>query len=301
MDPGGFSWTNPDAPAVEVPSSGASRHRFGRPLVAVLLIAAAVLAYTALAGNGGGGSLNPVAQAAEKTARYPGGRMTMNGSITASQQPTPLQMSSNVVFNGDTGQARATFTASGPPPFGSVSATTVIAEDSLYVRSSELPASIGAAWIKLPADSHEANQQDFTLMNPAKQLAALESVSDGITVLGREPIRGRATTRYAANLSFDKEADLMTAFGDTKSADLLGKIADRSVSDSIPINVWVDSRGLVRRLAFTISTNADSGGTVSFNMSMDFFDFGGSPHIAIPPADQVYEAGAAGDLDSLSQ
>jgi len=63
--------------------------------------------------------------------------------------------------------------------------------------------------------------------------------------------------------------------------------------------VWVDGKGLVRRIAISIAiTAAGNGGQVA--LQIDFLSFNASPPVSAPPSSQVYDlTGAA--LQGLSQ
>jgi hypothetical protein len=266
--------------------------------VATLAIAAALLAFTVLGSSDS--KLSPIAQAAEKTNTYSGGRMTMEGSMTSATLSGPVQLSSDMAFDNAAGKVRGTFSINGPPPVGSLSGTEIVSGNKHYVSSPALPAPAGKTWMRIPSQATAGGDsgEPFSLADPTDQLAVLESVSGGVGVVGREQIRGDATTHYFANISFDKEAELLRAVGEGENADMVDEVADLSVTDGIPINVWIDTRGLVRRLTFTIVVD-QGGGSGAINMSMDFFGFGSKPKIEVPPADQVYE-GSPQMLDSLS-
>jgi hypothetical protein len=300
MDQGGFSWTNPDVQPVEQPPSGPSRRQIGMVAMATLAIAVGLLAFTVLGANNGGkgGALSPIAQAAEKTSGFPDGRLRMTVSATGSLLPSPIEITMNGAFNGATGESQTSFSVSGPPPLSTVAGTAVVSGNSYYLRSPSLPVPGGKVWMHLPLQA--VGQSDTSVAETTNQLDDLKSVSDSVTLVGQEQVRGESTRHYASNLSLDKAADLLGGLGfDDESDQVLAKIADRAAVDDFPLNVWIDERGLVRRLTFSLAIADDSGGTGSIGANMEFFGFGSKPKIAVPPAYQVYEAPPE-LLDSLS-
>ena len=56
-------------------------------------------------------SIAPLAQAAERTARYPGARMTFRGELEVPGSGTVVSMRGKGAFNGETGLSRTTVTA----------------------------------------------------------------------------------------------------------------------------------------------------------------------------------------------
>ena len=98
---------------------------------------------------------------------------------------------------------------------------------------------------------------------PTGVLEQLRAVGD-VEELGREQVRGVETTRYRA---------LLRPPGGTEE-------------DALPVEVWIDDDGLVRRLRVTYGQRAAS-------VTVELFDFGADVDVEPPPADQVT------DLDEL--
>ena len=305
MGEGSWGWTNPDyTPQAESAPGGPTGRQVRLVLVATLLIAAALLAYTVLgADNGGKGSaLNPIAQAAEKTAHYPGERMRMTGSFTAPGSPVTLQLHGSGAYNGTTQRGRFDMTIDNLLPTGSFTMKEVVDEDGFYIGSPQfagrLPA--GKTWVRLDASSDDATGSAISQGDPRQQLEALESVSNAIATVGTESIDGHRTTHYSAQIGVDKEVDQMRAAGDDKAADDLEQIAEQTGIANIPVEAWIDDRGLLRRMAMTVPVPNDLGRQINLNLDMYFFDFGGHPSIETPPPARVYETSTF-DLDALTQ
>jgi hypothetical protein len=73
-----------------------------------------------------------------------------------------------------------------------------------------------------------------------------------------------------------------------RAIDQLGSGADQLLDASLPVDVFVDDDGLVRKLAMNFDLPGQSGtGAGSAAITMEMFDFGSDVSIEPPPADQV--------------
>jgi hypothetical protein len=124
-----------------------------------------------------------------------------------------------------------------------------------------------------------ANQAD-----PSQSLRMLMA-SSGARVTGSERIRGVQTTHYSFNIDFKKLAHDNKQF--RQFTDAIGSV-------SAPAEAWIDAKGHVRRLAFTMSLGAQLGTPMSMTMTEDLYDFGARADIT-PPSDDLVV-----DLSSLS-
>lgn len=148
------------------------------------------------------------------------------------------------------------------------------------------------AWIEAAVDDATSVTGQFGVDGPESPtdiLQALAAMDANVTEIGRETVRGAETTHYqvvidleaaAANLPADERAEL--------EAELPG-----GVSGMLPIDVWMDDNGLVRRLVIEIDDVASMGlgpdaeGIDSVLIEFELFDVGEPVMITPPPADQV--------------
>jgi hypothetical protein len=119
-------------------------------------------------------------------------------------------------------------------------------------------------------------------------LRYLRATSGQVTRVGQEEVRGVKTTHYKATIDLRKMPKLGRG-----SAERL--IAAGSPA-TMPIEVWVDGRKLVRRMRMQIAMKlpATAGPAAGQEMDLDetieLYNFGPKPRIEPPPADQVYDA-----------
>jgi hypothetical protein len=173
----------------------------------------------------------------------------------------------------------------------------------VYLRfpliASELPE--GKEWIKVDVDALAQMKGveldleqlgSFGATDPLSILEALEAVSGPLETVGREEIRGTDTTHYRTTLDPAKLAAQAEAAGATE--DVLGSFKDALAQAdlaSVPLDVWVDDAGLLRRMEIDVAmTQGGLGGGTSMRLTFDLFDYGAEVDVEPPPADVVADA-----------
>jgi hypothetical protein len=251
--------------------------------LAVVGVAVALLAPS------GGGVLDPVAQAANVTADAGTAEFGIAGNVTAAGQSIPLNGNGAV----DMRNQRMRMSMSFPiPGLGSVQTDALYDGDALYMHLPEALVSripLGKAWMKFDlaalAKSSGVDLKQLTQANqgnPADMLQALKGVGSS-RKLGTENIRGVATTHYRATIDPKKALDRIP---DKQSAAALKQMLSTSGLRSLPIDVWIDRAGRVRRESMKFSANG-----TSMDMTVEFTRFGVPVDTSPPPADQVLDAG----------
>ena len=234
--------------------------------------------------------IDPVAQAADTTAAAGTAAFGLAGSMTAERQSIPISGSGAV----DMGDQRMRMSMSMPiPGLGQFDVEEIFDGGAFYMR---LPSSLtqrlpgGKPWMKIDLDAMgKAAGLDLKQMmqanqsNPGDMLQALKAVGSS-RVVGNENIGGAATTHYRAEVDLSKAAERIP---DKTTVDTLKQTFAASGLDSIPIDVWIDRSGRVRREQFKMS-----GTGFSMDMTIEFTRFGVAVDTTPPPADQVMDAGA---------
>lgn len=251
-----------------------------------MVVAFVVLASQKGGDGGGGGPLNAIAQAAEKTRHEPGARVAVRMTVTEpGSKPTPMW--GRMVYD-DEAHARAVLTVLPPGSDESFQMNMVTDGTTMYMSSrhfGSLPD--GAEWMKL--DFGFAQNPELPVPgNPdaVRQLELLEVASDDIEKLGREKVGGVPTTHYSGTVSVDRQAERLRDVG----AD---ELAERVEGEGSPtaIEAWIDDRGLMRRMRIVqTSPQVEGDGTGTIAMRMDFSDFGIEPEIEVPDSGEVFDA-----------
>jgi hypothetical protein len=194
--------------------------------------------------------------------------------------------------------------AAGAPDFDDPSGWKVEAvQDGTvsYVRfpalDEQLPA--GKSWIR--TDSRDTPQQgfdgmqlaQFTSNDPRELLEVLRGVSGEIEIVGSEQLRGAATTHYRATIDPLEYGKLASPDKRQELESLAEQMAAQSGRREIPVDVWLDEGGLVRKLTMAISA-MQPGTSDSSDVSMTFeiYDYGKDVDIDLPTASEVVDASA---------
>lgn len=120
--------------------------------------------------------------------------------------------------------------------------------------------------------------------DPRQGLAVLRGVVDGgVEEVGDEEVRGAGTTRYRARVDLRKAAEEARPDGDPGAFD---RMIDLLGQDSIRVEVWIDSDGVVRRVRMPMPLPEEAGGG-QMTMTVEYHDFGVEADIAEPDPAEV--------------
>jgi hypothetical protein len=210
-------------------------------------------------------ALDPVAQAANKTTDVAGARFELSARVTALGRRLAISGHGELADHGRKAHVLLTVPGSSSP------IEAVAADSTVYVRGGPVDAVAHGKWVRV-----QANDPAFNLAqaDPAKLLDTLRS-SSKIQKRGSVTIRGVPTTHYVARVRLDKLAQNLSP-GDRRALKQAGK-------RQIPVDVWVDAQGLVRRVKVDARPVA---------ATLDLFDFG-DVTVQVPPASDTT------DLSSL--
>ena len=151
--------------------------------------------------------------------------------------------------------------------------------------------------------------------DPTNTLQLLTSAADHVEQIGADTVRGEVTTHYRAILG------LAQAFGatDPQIEAQLGEVLGGMGLTEIPVDVWLDDLGRMRRQTIVIQSNAAAGvpqarpspdsaammsaEPVAFRstVTLEMFDFGVPVDIRIPAPDEVDDAPLTGDHGAAHQ
>jgi LppX_LprAFG lipoprotein len=165
---------------------------------------------------------------------------------------------------------------------------TVITGNVLYMRSSvfgQLGLPANKQWVKL--DLGQLAQQSGvdlsslanTSPTPASALSYLRGASR-VREVGREAIDGAETTHYKVTVDLEKAVSR----SDSITQEALRRVIQSSGTKTLPIDVWVDSQGLVRKVLY-----AQRAGANNVRVTMDLHDYGKPVTVKPPPADEVVD------------
>jgi len=287
------------------------------------------------AGCGGGGagavatgepiSFQELADSATSSAGATSGRFGFSMELSMPGVDTPFELSGEGAF--DVASERASFTidmssfasllgglfagmagpdAANAPDFDDPNAWKIEAvQDGTvsYVRfpalDDQLPS--GKSWIRTDTRSTAGQGLDFTQFeqftsnDPRKMLEFLNAVSGEIETVGTEELRGVETTHYRATIDPLAYEKLAPPDKREELRSLIEQMAAQSGIGKIPVDVWVDGSGLVRKLTMAFSaTQPGTAGTAEASMTFEIYDYGQDIEIEVPPASAVVDASVLG-------
>jgi hypothetical protein len=262
------------------------------------VVCAVVASLTACGGGGVQSTLDPVAEAATKSASAGGVKVTMKATFTSGTQSGG--MTAEGFFDEDAGELTFDFSnlLAGAPQADAVEGMRVIytKEDGhtiLYVGMPNLTGVIpgGKNWIK--ADLDELAKMTGTdlgqllgqpTQNPADTLNLLRSVGE-VEEAGADVIDGTPVTLYHATVDLEKAA------AEKGVADeMVQQLLAAGASTQIPVDVWIgDDDGLVRqmRMAYEAPNAAEP---MSALITMTMSDWGMDISVETPSDDEVFDA-----------
>jgi hypothetical protein len=170
-----------------------------------------------------------------------------------------------------------------------------------YVRfpalDEQLPA--GKSWIR--TDSRDTPRQgfdgmqlaQFTSNDPRELLEVLRGVSGEIEMVGSEQLRGAETTHYRATIDPLEYGKLSSPDKRQELESFAEEMAAQSGRREIPVDVWLDEGGLVRKLTMAFSaTQPGTSDSSDVSMTFEIYDYGEDVDIDLPTASEVVDASA---------
>jgi hypothetical protein len=249
------------------------------------LVAAAALGLAAC--GGGGVSPESVADAATKTAAVKSYRMLATTKLTLNGKD--LTFVAKGVFDPKQSRGRMTLDMSqlgsvqggGDSPYNYGYATFILDGQDMYMRIPLLRLTYRnlKPWVKIDlARAGRSGGLDSYLQfgasgDPTQLLRSLRGLGD-LDKKGSEDVRGVSTTHYAGTIDLDK----------VQGGSLLSRITG---VDKLPVEVWVDENGFVRRQKWTEKLNGPDGEQTDVEVAMDVYDFGAPVVALVPPARDV--------------
>jgi hypothetical protein len=267
----------------------------------VLSLLCLALCASALVGCAAGDALalDPVAQAANTTAKTTSSRFEFRASIDAGSVGS-FSFHGNGVYDGKDKSGWMNMHFALPPAYQLQVPTSdpsmeMIFDGShglvMYMRSPLFDKMVPPGkWVKMDVGKMAKKGQDLSAILNANQADPSQSLrmlmaSSGARVMGSERIRGVQTTHYAFSIDFKRLAQNSKQFK---------MLTDETGSVSAPAEAWIDAKGRVRRLTVAMVSGAKLGTPVTMTITEDLYDFGTPVNITAPSGDLVV------DLSSLS-
>jgi hypothetical protein len=127
-----------------------------------------------------------------------------------------------------------------------------------------------------------------SLNDPGQYLDYLRATSaSSVKSLGQATVNGVRTTEYHAVVDMTKLPNAVPAAQRQTIQQLVNTLKSKGLTTQMPIDVWIDSSNLVRRVQLAFSEPLpNTGQTVSIAMTENFLQYGPQPVPAIPSASE---------------
>jgi hypothetical protein len=247
----------------------------------ISVILGALAASGAVAGCGASNDVNPdvVAQAADKTAEAGGAHLTMVEQVAG-------QTLRGQGFTDSKGH-RARLKLQLPQGAGTID--SVYLDRQIYLQFPEsIQKKVGKPWVHIDLDKvGKAQGIDFGALqstssnDPSGQLDQLRGAGD-VKKVGGEQVRGTDTTHYKSTVDLRKAAERAPASQRDAVRKSIDKIIQVTGERTIPMEVWLDKAGRVRRMKISQTIQGKS-----LVITLELYDFGTKDALKAPPASET--------------
>jgi hypothetical protein len=228
-------------------------------------------------------AVDPVAQAATKTAAAGSVQLAMTGKVSAAGQEIPIDAKGVFDLKGTRGTLDITTTV---PGSGQAHIKELIDGLVVYMRSDGLGITLpaGKHWLRLDLAKLSGNAgfdlaalQQLGGADPTQFLGYLKKAGK-VEKLGSEDIGGTPTTHYRATIDLGKLA---------KSAASVRQLEQLTGGKAIPTEVWIDRQGRARRQSVDYATQGPIPARIQF--TIDYERFGVPVDVRAPDKSDTVE------------
>jgi hypothetical protein len=268
----------------------------GRKLITAALAVAGIATAGALSGCGAthaiSGAVDPVAQAATTTGHAPGYRLSMTIDATGSTG-TVHGTASGVV---DTVNHTAALTQHESVAGQSISIAQRLSGTTMYMRPPNQQAlqrlTGGKPWIKLDFSralgAFGLGGLTTQSSDPAQFVDYLRAVGAKTKRVGTATVDGVQTTHYHAVIDLDNYPKLFPPARRAAAAKGVATLESAIGTHTMPMDVWIDSHSLLRRMSFSMGECVQSQ-RMTMAMTMNLSDYGPQSVPAPPSSSQAYD------------
>lgn len=238
------------------------------------------------------GAVDPVAQAATTTSHAPGYRLSATIDATGATGTVHGTMAG--VMN--TVQHTGAFTQRESVAGHTISIAERLSGTTVYMRLPNQPAlqrlTGGKPWVKLDFSralgAFGLGGLTTQSSNPAQFIDYLRAVGAKTKRVGTTTIDGTQTTHYHAVIDLDNYPKLFPAAQRAAAARGVSTLENAIGSHTMPMDVWIDSQRLLRRMSFSFGECVQSQ-RLTMAMTMNLTDYGQQSVPSPPSSSQAYD------------
>jgi hypothetical protein len=263
----------------------------------------------AVSGCGASATLDPIARAAEVSSEQSGVQIAMSMQFSAPELPGNHSYTINAsgYFDQRNRSGQMTMDLSELPGLSSLpggagngQVRMVMLYPDIYMNMPFLAGQLpeGKTWMKLDLSKAASQAGLGSLLSspeeadPTQFLQYLRGSSGGVVSMGTETVDGVSTTHYHGTLQLSHVLEQLPAGDQAAAKSALEKLGS---GGSIPVDVWIDAQGRVRRMqmSFGFAGASSPAAGVSASITIDFKSYGPVPAVVAPPAGEVFDATSA--------
>lgn len=250
---------------------------------------------------GGDGEKTPqqvLASAPAETVEARSSKVALNVSVDGGAETVDFKGDGVFDFKAQRGRLVLDLSSLGIPGAGGTTEIVFNADIVFMKLPFDLPQLKERPWVKI--DLRELDEltgidvsqlRQIQSNDPTAALNYLRGVTDKVTVVGREDVRGQETTHYKALIDLKKAAEEVPA----ELKDDINQIIDQLGSQTIDSDVWIDDEGRLSKLRYSVDLAKVSAPTKKgeaapkglLTATFELFDFGTEAEVTDPPSDQV--------------
>jgi hypothetical protein len=276
--------------------------KIARTLAALATLTALAAGSAAVSGCGASATFDPVARAAEVSSQQQGARITLTTQLSSPMLPGgSVSITAHGYLDERNHSGEMTLDLSNLPGAAALSGgeagtiQVLFQYPVLYLHLPFLAGKLpeGKTWLKLDltkaaqaAGVNLAQLSSLDQADPAQLLEYLRASSGGVTTVGHESIEGASTIHYRATLQLSSVLARLPA-GDQAAARAALEKLGHGAESGIPVDVWVDTQGRVRRVQ--VSFGGGSAASMSGMVTIDYTSYGPVPPVVPPAAGEVLD------------
>lgn len=148
-------------------------------------------------------------------------------------------------------------------------------------------------WVSMTLpDLEDGAGGGVTAPDPQAPLDLLAGLGEDVTEVGREDVRGTETTHYRGVVRVEDAFEAIPEEERGQLEEALATLVPDLVLPDVPVDVWVDDEGLLRKVSLTV----DASGfglpditpvTGSATVTVEYFDIGAPVDIEVPSEDET--------------
>jgi hypothetical protein len=290
------------------------KKKLARATAALAAAGALVAGAVAMSGCGASATLDPIARAAEVSTQQTGVTIAMTMQFSSPQLPGgTYAITANGSFDERAHTGQMTMDLSGVPGLSSLAGPgegkvqMVMLYPDIYMHMPFLAGKLpeGKTWMKLDitkaaaaAGVSSSSLSSLGQNDPTQFLEYLRGSAGGVVSLGKETVEGVPTTHYHGELELSRILANMPSSEQAAAKSALEKLGSGGASvggggsGGIPVEVWIDAQGRVRRIEMSFGGAGTAAG-ISANITVAFKSYGPVPPVTPPPAGEVFDATSA--------